>query len=240
MTISEKAKQKLDETGKEIKEAIDSLKQEVAELTNKVREKLKGAGEDMRESAEELTREVKGLSERVKELIPKRKKESQVPVRVDEYPLARPDFWGLRRSTDRLFDDFFRGFGWPTSGMRGPWDLAQDLLGTDWPRVNMSETDDEIQITADLPGVDRDNVDVSVTDNRITISGEKRAEEEKKGRGYYRIERSYGSFQRSLYLPSEVERDRVDATFKNGVLTVRLPKTAAARERIKRIPVRTG
>jgi HSP20 family protein len=85
-----------------------------------------------------------------------------------------------------------------------------------------------------------DNIDVSVADDRITIRGEKREEEERKERGYYRLERSYGSFQRSFYLPCEVEADRVDASFKDGVLTVKLPKSAAARERIMKIPVRTG
>ena len=245
MTISEKAKQKIDEAGKEIKEAIENLKQEVAELTSKVKEKFKGSGEDMRESADELTREVKTLSERVRDLIPGRKREAGVPVRVEDYPAFRPDAWErpfleLRRATDRLFDDFFRGFGWPSAWSGTPGSLTADFPRMEWPRVNMSETDDEIRVTAELPGVDRDDLDVSITDDRITISGEKTDQEESSGRGYYRLERSYGSFQRSLYLPCEVETDRVEASFKNGILTVRLPKTAAAKERIKRIPVRTG
>ena len=245
MTVSEKAKQKLDEASREIKEAIDNLRQEVAELTKKIRDKIKGTGEEMRESAEELTQEVKGLSEKVKDLIPKRREKSQLPVRVDKHPEFQPDSWEqpfleLRKATDRLFDDFFRGFRWPMAGGRGPWGLTTDVLGAEWPRVDMDETHDEIRITAELPGVDRDNIDVSVTDDRITIRGEKKAQEEKKERGYYKLERSYGSFQRSFYLPCEVDSDRVDASFKGGVLTVKLPKSAAARERIKKIPVRTG
>jgi len=118
--------------------------------------------------------------------------------------------------------------------------LTTDVFATDWPRADMDETDEEIRITAELPGVDKDNIDVSVTEDMITIRGEKKDQEEKKGRGYYKLERSYGSFQRSFYLPCEVESDSVDASFKDGVLTVKLPKSAAARERIKKIPIRTG
>ncbi len=244
MTVSEKAKEKLDEASKEIKEAIDNLKQEVAELTKKVKDKIKGTGEEMRESDEELTQEVKGLSEKVKNLIPKRRKRSQLPVRVDQYPEFHPDVWGqplleLRKATDRLFDDFFRSFRWPLAERKNLWGLTTDIVGTDWPRVDMSETDEEIRITAELPGVDKDNIDVSVTDDRVTIRGVKKEQEEKKERGYYKLERSYGSFQRSFYLPCEVESDRVDASFKDGILTVKLPKSAAARKRVKKIPVST-
>lgn len=245
MTVSEKAKEKLDEAGKEIKEAIDNLRQEVAELTNKVKEKIKGAGGEMHESAQELTKEVKTLSEKVRGLIPRRRTKSQLPVRTDRYFEFQPDVWeqpftALRRATDRLFDDFFRTFGWPAAGETSPWASTTDVLGTAWPRVDMDETDEEIRIKAELPGVDKNDIDVSVTGERVTIRGEKKEEEEKKGRGYYALERSYGSFQRSFHLPCEVESDKVDATFKDGVLTLKLPKSAAARERVKRIPVRTG
>ena len=244
MTVSEKAKEKLDEAGKEIKEAIDHVKQQVAELSDKVKEKLKGTGEEMRDSAEELTQEVRGLSEKIKELMPKRRR-SQSPSRLDKYPEVRPDVWEqpfleLRRATDRLFDDFFKSFRWPVAERRNPWELTTDIFGTDWPRVDMDETDDEIRITAELPGVDKDNIDVSVIDDRVTIRGEKKEQEEKKGRGYRKLERSYGSFQRRFYLPCEVESDKVDAFFRDGVLTVRLPKSAVARECIKKIPVRTS
>ena len=245
MTVSEKAKEKLDEASKEIKEAIDNLKEEVAELTSKVREKLKGAGDEMRESAEGLTQEVKKLSEKVKDLIPKGRKKSQLPVHMDRPLEYQADAWEqpfmeLRKATDRLFEDFFRSFRWPLAEKRSPWGLTTGVFVSDWPRVDMDETDEEIRITAELPGVDRDNIDISVSDDRITIRGEKKEQEEKKGKDYYTLERSYGSFQRSFYLPCEVESDSVDASFKDGVLTVKLPKSAAARERIKKIPVRTG
>jgi len=199
----------------------------------------------MRESAEELTQEVKGLSEKVKNLIPKRRKKSQLPVRVDKYPEFKPDAWEqpfleLRKATDRLFDDFFGSFRLPAAEWRSPWGLTTDILGADWPRVDMSKTDKEIRVMAELPGVDKDDIDVSVTEDRITIRGEKKEQEDKKERGYYKLERSYGSFQRNFYLPCEVESDRVDASFKDGVLAMKLPKSAAARERIKKILVRSG
>jgi HSP20 family protein len=245
MTVSQKAKEKLDEAGKEIKEAVEGLKKDVAELANRVKDRLKGTSEEVRESAEELAQEVKTLSDRVKELIPRGKRKRQLPVRVDRYPEYQPDVWeqpflDLRRASDRLFEDFYQNLKWPLTEGRGPWAFPSEISGPEWPRVDMEETDEAIRLTAELPGVDKDNIDISVTDETITIKGEKKQEEEKKGKGYYKLERSYGSFQRSFYLPCEVEADEVNATFKNGVLTIALPKSPAAKESVKKIPVRTG
>ncbi|HDR16368.1 MAG TPA: Hsp20 family protein, partial [Desulfobacteraceae bacterium] len=193
MTISEKAKGKLDGASKEIKEAIENLRKEVAELTDKVRDKLKGAGEEVRESAEDLTQELKSLSEKVKDLIPKGRKKDQLPEHVDRSLEHQADIWEqpfmeLRKATDRLFEDFFRSLRWhPARGER-PWGLTTGYPGTAWPRVDLDETDDEIRITAELPGVERDNIDISVSDERMTIRGEKKQEEESKGKGYYTLE----------------------------------------------------
>ncbi len=115
-----------------------------------------------------------------------------------------------------------------------------DILSTDWPRVDMCETDSEIQITAELPGVNKDDIDVSISSDRVTIRGEKKGREEQTGRDYYKLERYYGSFQRSFILPCDVEYEKADASFKDGVLTIKLPKSAAALERIKKIPIHTG
>jgi HSP20 family protein len=245
MAVSEKAKERLDEAGKVIREAVESLKKEVGELANKVKERLRGTGEEVRESAEELAQEIRSLSDRVKDLIPRGKRKRQLPVRVDRYPEYQPDVWerpflDLRRASDRLFEDFYKGIGWPLSEGRGPWAFPSGTPGPQWPRVDMEETDDAVRLTAELPGVDKDNIDISVTDDTITLKGEKRQEEEKKEKGYYKVERSYGSFQRSFYLPCEIDADNVNAAFKNGVLTITLPKSAAARESVKKIPVRTA
>lgn len=246
MAVSEKAKEKLDEAGKEIREAVDNLRHEVAGLKDKVKEKIKGTGEDVRESAEEIARELKVLSEKVSNLIPRRNRKSRLPVSVDRhsrYPMEawEQPFIELRKATDRLFEDFFRGFRGQLPVKWNPWELTPDIFGIDgWPRVDMSETDEEVKVTAELPGVEKDNIDISVTDDRITIRGQKEEKEEKRKRGYYQMERSFGSFQRSFMLPCEVESDQVDASFKDGVLSVTLPKSAAARERTKKIPVRAG
>jgi HSP20 family protein len=115
-------------------------------------------------------------------------------------------------------------------------DLFQELFGNtqlaeragSWgmmPRVDVSESDGEIQIKADLPGIDEKNVDVTLERGILTIKGEKQSEKEDKEKNYHRMERSYGVFQRSIPLPAEVDADRVDATFENGVLSIVLPKT---------------
>ena len=96
------------------------------------------------------------------------------------------------------------------------------------PRMDVSETDKEIVVSAELPGLADEDIDVSLSLGMLTISGEKKQEKEKKGRNYYHVERSYGSFQRSIPLPAEVDTNQVDAVFKKGVLTVTLPKTGAA------------
>ena len=245
MAITEKAREKLDDASREIKDAVGGLKRQVAELNEKVKNRLSGAGEGMKETAEELTREVKVLSEKVKELIPLRRKSRQLPVQVSKTTRSRSETWEhpfleLQRATNQLFDDFSRGFGWPGDSWRAIPSLTPDIFGAQWPRVDMSETDEEILITAELPGVDKDNLEISVSENKVTIRGEKKEKEEKKGRGYYQLECSYGSFHRSFPLPCEIESENAEASFKDGMLTVNLPKTSAARDRIRRIPVRTG
>ena len=245
MTISEKAKEKLEDASKEIKTAIENLGEDVSELTRKVKEKLKGTGEDIKETAEELTKEVKELSERVKNMVPKRKKKQQLPVRVERYPSLDPGhfdcpFLGRGQDTDRLFDAFFRNADLSFRRWGGPLSVSRDAFSSQWPRADMTETEDAIHIIAELPGVNKDNLGVSVSDGSITINGEKREEEEDKGLDYYWLERSYGSFRRTFDLPCEIDLDQVDASFKDGVLNIELPKTETARKRIKKIPVKSS
>ena len=202
MAITEKAREKLDDASREIKDAVDGLKRQVSELNEKVKNKLSGAGEGMKETAEELTREVKGLSEKVKALIPLRRKRRQLPVQVSKVTGFRSDTWEhpfleLQRATNQLFDNFSRGFGWTGGKWSAIPPLTPDVFDAQWPRVDMSETDEEILITAELPGVDKDNLEVSISKNEVTIRGEKKEKEEKKGHGYYHLECSYGSFHRS-------------------------------------------
>ncbi|RLC23148.1 MAG: hypothetical protein DRH56_07935 [Deltaproteobacteria bacterium] len=250
MDISEKAKETLDGAGKEIREALDGLRNEVSELTQKVKEKLKGTGEEMKETAQELTQEVKNLSEKVRELIPGKKKKRALPVRAESFSGFHPEtleqsFYEWRKAVDRLFDEWFRDFGWPTAGWRPRSLFMPDIPvpgvpAAGLPRADVDETEEEIRITAELPGVDKDDLEVSISDDRVIISGEKKDETEDRGRGYHRVERYYGAFHRQLPLPAEVDREKAEAVFKDGVLTLRLPKTPAAREKIRKIEIRNA
>jgi HSP20 family protein len=137
-------------------------------------------------------------------------------------------FGTLRREMDRLVDSFGREFGWPVAGQ--PSAMA--------PSIDVSETDGEIRIEAELPGVDQKNVEVVIADNLLTIKGEKKAEKEEQKKDYRLVERSYGSFARSITLPFSAEPDKANATFKNGVLTITLPKPAAIKEKAKKIAIK--
>lgn len=168
----------------------------------------------------------------ITDLIPWKNNESSVPVRRRQEEDTLLD---LRSQMNRLFDEFFeQPFG------LSPFFGASPLMGDFAPRINISETEKDITISAELPGMEPEDINVSIDRSTLTISGEKRAEKEEKDKRYYRIERSFGSFRRSIPLPYEVDENKVDATFKRGVLKVKLPKTKAAQERSKRITIKTG
>lgn len=139
----------------------------------------------------------------------------------DDHPLL-----SLHRDVNRLFDDVFRGFGVPAFGM---------TRGLTTPTIEIGETERAIQITAELPGLDEKDVEIMIEDGVLTLRGEKKATIEDVDRGY--SERSYGRFERRIGLPQAIERDQANATFKNGVLTVTVPKSAAANENLRRIPI---
>jgi HSP20 family protein len=124
------------------------------------------------------------------------------------------------------FDRFFRGFLPETSMARGTWE----------PAVDICETDKDYSITADLPGLTKDEIKVNYQDGVLSIYGEKRHEKEEKNKNYHRVERGYGAFERSFRLPSRIAADRIDAKYKDGVLTLTLPKTEEARP--KEIPIK--
>ena len=168
----------------------------------------------------------------ITDLIPWRRKE---PVRREEGRPSAGESYTLtsfHREMNRLFDEFYRAFDLaPFGGLGEGWDVYS-------PRVDVTETDKEIVVSAELPGLDSKDIDISLSQDVLTISGQKRQEKEEKGKNYYRAERSYGSFRRSIPLPSEVEADKVDAAFERGVLTVTLPKSAEARA-AKKITVKS-
>ncbi|WP_244625190.1 Hsp20/alpha crystallin family protein [Rhizobium daejeonense] len=153
---------------------------------------------------------------------------SWLPSLWGEKESVESSFGDLRKRIDSLFDDFDRGF--------------PALAGSFAVRSNVSETDKEICITAELPGVEQKDIDVSISGNRIFIKGEKMSEKdekkEDKGREFHRIERSSGSFQRAMTLPFEIDAGSVKADFKNGVLTVTIPKPAEAVKETRKIEVK--
>jgi HSP20 family protein len=121
----------------------------------------------------------------------------------------------LQSEVNRVFDAFFGGAG--NGGTRARrWVPAMDLV----------ETDEHLVLRADLPGLRKDDVNIEIKDGALTVSGERRAEHEEKSEGFYRIERAFGGFSRSLTLPDGIDADKVDASFDNGVLEVRIPKPA--------------
>ncbi len=120
----------------------------------------------------------------------------------------------LHNEMDDLFDGFFRGLDRPFGGYKA------------WPAIDVAEKDDAILVRAEVPGCKADDVDISVYNNTLIISGEKKETREEKDKGYYYSESSYGSFRRDVTLPAEVDTARVEATCKDGVLNITLPKAA--------------
>jgi len=122
----------------------------------------------------------------------------------------------LQSDMNRLFDRFFEG---RTANGNRRWIPAMDLL----------ETEDHLVLRGDLPGLTEDDIDIEIKDNVLTVSGERNAESEERSEGYYRVERAFGSFSRSLTLPQGVDVGQVEANFDKGVLEVRIPKPADAK-----------
>jgi HSP20 family protein len=146
----------------------------------------------------------------------------------ESYDIDNP-FSLLHRDMDRLFDDFFSGFDIEPFGKS---------YSSFSPDIEVSESEKEIKISAELPGLDENDIDVSLTDDTLTISGEKKEEQESKEKGYFMKERSYGSFTRSIPLYTEVAADKINAHFKKGVLTMKLPKIEKKVEAKKKITVK--
>jgi HSP20 family protein len=168
------------------------------------------------------------------------------PMEKETAPTAQGEFRPLahlRREIDRLFED------WHSGSWRRP--LARTLFDVEpfWrgemgfggvPAVDIAEKEKEYEVMAELPGMDENNIDVKFADGMLTIKGEKKEEKEEKKKDYYLSERRYGSFQRSFQVPDGVDAEKIEASFKNGVLTVKLPKTAEAVKQEKKIAIKKG
>jgi HSP20 family protein len=174
---------------------------------------------------------------------------TKVPVKTETKAPERagvPQTWrpleNLRREIDRLFDDFDGGFRrssfrWPTLDFNVPRPLA---WGDAVPAVDVAEKDDTYEVTAELPGMDEKNIEVKLVNGNLTIKGEKKEEREEKKKDYYLSERKFGSFERSFTVPEGVDADKIEASFKKGVLTVKLPKKPEAVKPEKKIEVKTA
>jgi HSP20 family protein len=123
----------------------------------------------------------------------------------------------LHNEMDDLFDSFFRGLDRPFAGYKA------------WPAIDVAEEENEIVVRAEVPGCKAEDIGISVYGNTLTISGEKKHEEEKKEKGYYHVESTYGSFRREIALPTDVDQSKIDAVCKDGVLSITLPKAATAK-----------
>jgi HSP20 family protein len=129
--------------------------------------------------------------------------------------------WEPLREFEDAFDRYSKSLGWQSA-------RNQELVSAgDWsPRVDISEVDSELVIKAEIPDVKKEDVKVSVENGVLTIQGERKQEKEEKGKKYHRIERSYGSFFRSFTLPDNVDEQKIEASFNNGMLNLHIPKTS--------------
>lgn len=162
----------------------------------------------------------------VRDLIPWNRGNNQVPGLYRDSDMD--PFLSLHRDVNKLFDEVFRGFGTPSL-------FGQMTRQGTWPSVEFSENDKEIRVSAEVPGLEEKDVEVLLEAGVLTLRGEKKSEAEDKERQF--SERYYGRFERRIGLGREVDEGRVAATFKNGLLTVILPKTEKARANAKRIAI---
>ncbi|MFN3575948.1 MAG: Hsp20/alpha crystallin family protein [Tabrizicola sp.] len=159
----------------------------------------------------------------IKDLIPwARKDHAPEPKSEDKNPIAT-----LQQEMNRVFDNFWNRFGdldWPWGGGEAKSDVV--------------ETKDHVEVSIELPGMEMKDIEVSVTDDMLTVKGEKKIERQEEKKGYYLSERSYGAIYRTIPLPPGVDGEKAEASFRNGVLTIRLPQTPEAQARVKRIEVK--
>lgn len=140
----------------------------------------------------------------------------------------------IHEEMNRIFESFWKDSG-SRNFMTRPWHL--DELA---PKVDESEDEKAFHVKVELPGMDEGDVDITLSDGVLTIRGEKKREEEEEGKDFYRSERAFGTFRRSLPVPVEVEEGNIEARFDKGVLYIELPKSKEARNKIKHIPVQAA
>lgn len=150
---------------------------------------------------------------------------SHMILRRNETEPRTNDVWGLQSDINRLFDAFMSPFdeGYSRNAMS--------------PKLDIAEMKDKFEIKAELPGMDEKDINLSVDDGVLTLSGEKKADNEEKGKGYYLRECSYGTFSRSVRLPENVADDKIGAEFKNGILVIDMPKKEPTVAKARKIEI---
>jgi HSP20 family protein len=159
------------------------------------------------------------------ELLPVRRQRRNVLARRGR---GRDPFFTLERLRNELFDDFFG------ETALNPLDVSSDFV----PRLNMNEDKKNVYLSVELPGMDQEDIEVSVTEDTLSIKGEKKQENEEKGKNCCRSERSYGSFERVISLPDAVDSEKAEAGFGKGVLTITLPKIEPEKSKVRKIDIK--
>jgi HSP20 family protein len=160
----------------------------------------------------------------IKDLIPWSRRGSELGSQGVEHPVL-----AMQRDINRMFDGFLDRFNSPFAANNGA-----------FPRTDVAETDSEVEVSIELPGIDEKDIDVAIANDVLTIRGEKKNGREEKRQGYYLAERSFGAFHRAIALPPGVDGDKAKAEFKQGILTISLPKTPEARSKVKKIDVKAA
>lgn len=155
---------------------------------------------------------------------------SLIPWSRNRTPAAYSPIFGLQDEINRMFDDMWRGFGSPLS-VRGAGPASFEGI----PAVAVDENDKSVTVTVELPGLSDKDVELSLVGDRLTVRGEKRNETSDKKSGY--SERWYGAFERSVALPPDLIADKAEAKFKDGVLTVAIPKSEQLQAKAKKIAI---
>ena len=175
---------------------------------------------------------------------------TKLPVKSEERTAARPPamqewhpFESLRRDVERLFENFDRD-PWRFPFRRSVFDIEplwrREVSAGATPAVDIVEKDKTYEVTADLPGMDEKNIEVKLVNGDLTIKGEKQEEKEEKKNDYFLRERRFGSFERCFAVPEGVDTDKIEASFKRGVLTITLPKKPEAQTPEKKIQVKAA
>lgn len=150
----------------------------------------------------------------------------------------------LHNEMDRLFDDIWRSFGMPSgSRLARPTSIFNNslfdpsILGDYRAKLDVSGSEKEYEVSIDLPGLSEEDIQIELTGNLLVVKGQKEEKNESKDKQYYRVERSVGSFQRTLSLPEDADREDISANMKNGLLVIRIPRKALPKDDVKRISI---